>query len=196
MAKSADSGKAQRSQKEKQEDALRPEDRILWETVAKTARPLKGRESVVFSEADIAPDEKDISLSAPPVKAKAATPETRKPRNPYPLHHIDRTTHRKIARGRIHIDGRIDLHGLTLSEAYGLLHGFLRSAHSRGLRVVLVITGKGASFGSEGALRQSVPHWFATPMFRMLVSGYEDAARNHGGSGAFYVRLRRIREDD
>ncbi|MGH6762199.1 MAG: Smr/MutS family protein [Phyllobacterium sp.] len=164
--------------------------------MAKTTRPLKGRALVAFSEADIALDEKPPSLSAPPVKAKAPAPEVKAPRNPYSLHHIDRITHRKIARGRIHIEARIDLHGMTVNEAYGLLHGFLRSAHSRGLRVVLVITGKGASFGSEGALRQSVPQWFATPMFRMLVSGYEDAARNHGGGGAFYVRLRRIREDD
>ena len=59
------------------------------------------------------------------------------------------------------------------------------------LRHVLVITGKGSSMGSDGVLRQAVPHWFATPSFRILVNGYEDAARNHGGTGAMYVRMRR-----
>lgn len=55
----------------------------------------------------------------------------------------------------------------------------------------MVITGKGRSLGSEGILRQAVPHWFSTPLFRLLVSAYEDAARHHGGHGALYVRLRR-----
>ena len=45
--------------------------------------------------------------------------------------------------------------------------------------------------GSEGILRRAVPQWFATAAFRGLVSGYEDASRGHGGSGALYVRLRR-----
>ncbi|MFP3787233.1 Smr/MutS family protein, partial [Burkholderia sp. SIMBA_024] len=80
---------------------------------------------------------------------------------------------------------------LTQGEAHGLLYGFLVSAHARGLRHVMVITGKGRSFGSEGILRQAVPHWFSTPLFRLLVSAYEDAARHHGGHGALYVRLRR-----
>ena len=30
--------------------------------------------------------------------------------------------------------------------------------------------------------------------FRILVNGYEDAARNHGGTGAIYVRMRRSME--
>jgi len=64
------------------------------------------------------------------------------------------------------------------------------------LRHVLVITGKGSSSGSEGILRQAVPHWFSTPAFRILVSAYEDAARRHGGHGPLYVRLRRTGAGD
>ena len=107
------------------------------------------------------------------------------------IHPLDRPTHRKIAKGRIDIEARIDLHGLTQHEAHGLLYSFLVNAHARGLRHVMVITGKGRSRGSEGILKQAVPHWFSTPLFRMLVSAYEDAARHHGGHGALYVRLRR-----
>ena len=62
------------------------------------------------------------------------------------------------------------------------------------MRHVLVITGKGSSLGSDGILRQAVPHWFATPSFRALVSAYEFAHRIHGGDGAIYVRLRRSGE--
>ena len=76
-------------------------------------------------------------------------------------------------------------------EAHGLLLSFLSRAHARGLRYVLVITGKGSSAASGGVLRRSVPSWLATPSFRGYVSGYEDASRGHGGEGALYVRLRR-----
>ena len=92
------------------------------------------------------------------------------------------------------LSGRIDLHGLTQGEAHGLLHSFLYRAHANGLRHVLVITGKGSSLGSDGILRQAVPHWFATPSFRPLVSAYEFAHQSHGGDGAIYVRLRRLSE--
>ncbi|MEP7452639.1 Smr/MutS family protein [Phyllobacterium sp. SB3] len=167
------------------------EDRILWETVAKTTRPLKGKDKPQFLL-----DEKSESElqqpSAPerPRQQAPAFPAKPAPR-PHLLHPIDKPTHKKIAKGRVVIEGRIDLHGLTQSEAYGLLLGFLQRAHLRKLRHVLVITGKGASFGSDGVLRQAVPSWFATPAFRILVNGYEDAARNHGGTGAIYVRIRR-----
>jgi DNA-nicking Smr family endonuclease len=56
---------------------------------------------------------------------------------------------------------------------------------------VLVITGKGESYGSDGVLKRAVPAWFATAPFRALVSGQEAAGRRHGGAGAIYVRLRR-----
>ncbi|GGA90533.1 DNA repair protein [Brucella endophytica] len=180
---------------------LRLEDRILWETVARTTRPLKPRASRLpklpddfeLWEAEVGgrePASPPQVGQVPPALPPAAKPK-QPPREPYPPHPLDRTTHRKIAKGRLDIEARIDLHGLTQGEAHGLLYGFLLDARSRGLRHVLVITGKGSSSGSEGILRQAVPHWFSTPAFRILVSAYEDAARKHGGHGALYVRLRR-----
>ena len=74
------------------------------------------------------------------------------------------------------IDARVDLHGMTQGEAHGLLLSFLHRAHAGGLRYVLVITGKGASFGSEGVLKRAVPAWLSTPPFRPLV-GSHDACR-------------------
>lgn len=179
-------------------DYLRPEDRILWETVAKTARPLTGRKP---AEAEELPDFRTLMAEAEekPAKkpARPAADQARKAEkglsalSEMQINPLDRPTHRKIAKGRVDIEARIDLHGLTQNEAHGLLYGFLVNAHARGLRHVMVITGKGRSFGSEGVLRQAVPHWFSTPLFRLLVSAYEDAARHHGGHGALYVRLRR-----
>ena len=174
---------------------LTEEDRILWHTVASTATPLKGKalplESLPIKDAQPV-ENKQTSAErfatdldrAPEVKRPAATMIA-------PRQTIDRPTRDKIAKGRVVIDGKIDLHGLTQSEAHSMLLGFLHQAYAHDRRHVLVVTGKGASFGSDGVLKRAVPAWFATPAFRALVGGYHDAARHHGGTGALYVRLRR-----
>lgn len=185
------------TKKSRPSNFLRAEDRILWEMVAKTATPLPGKQ-LPRLEAEIKSVEPAPKLAKPAKPtAKPVYPQEKKtkarisaPRE-MPIYNFDPPTHKKISKGRVDIEARIDLHGLTQSEAYELLYGFLLGAHARGLKHVMVITGKGRSFGSAGILRQAVPHWFSTPIFRLLVSAYEDAARHHGGDGALYVRLRR-----
>lgn len=170
------------------------EDRILWETVAKTAKPIKGRslsefEGLLSTGDDFGPESKaDVPARATADSYHAVAKPSKPPTGPRKL---DEPTHRKIAKGKVPLGARIDLHGMTQGEAHALLHAFLHRAHAEGLRHVLVITGKGASYGSDGILRQAVPHWFSTPQFRPYVSAFEDAARTHGGHGALYVRLRR-----
>jgi DNA-nicking Smr family endonuclease len=68
---------------------------------------------------------------------------------------------RKIAKGRLALEARIDLHGMIQSEAHVLLLDFLIRAYERGMRHVLVITGKGSSLCSDGALKRAVPMWFS-----------------------------------
>lgn len=170
------------------------EDRILWNRVAQTTEPLKGKvletpptpaDDTMAELARLVAVAQEGRKAAPP---PAAVPT---PAKPHPARRIDRPTHTKLARGRLPIDGRVDLHGLTQSEAHGLLLSFLSRAHAGGLRHVLVITGKGASLGSDGVLRRALPQWLATPPFSTLVSGLDEASRRHGGGGAFYIRLKR-----
>lgn len=173
---------------------LNIEDRILWSKVAGSVTPLPGR-NVPSMPAEIEPEEKpaapaprrsaSVSVQAKPVTGAEAGPGG-----------LDRLTRRKLAKGRVPIEGKVDLHGLTQREAHGLLLSFLSQARAAGRRHVLIVTGKGSSMGSEGILRRAVPQWFSTAAFRGLVSGYEDASRGHGGSGALYVRLRRVREPE
>lgn len=168
---------------------LTHEDRILWEKVARTTKPMKGRAHPVIDQFE--PESMDALLSTAPLPEKPALAKPAKPKTPSQPVRLDEPTHRKIAKGKLNLGARIDLHGMSQGEAHALLLAFIHRAHAEGLRHVLVITGKGASFGSDGILRQAVPHWFATPAFRSYVSAYEDAARHHGGSGALYIRLRR-----
>jgi DNA-nicking Smr family endonuclease len=155
--------------------------------VARTVTPLAGRGR------GVPPEEPERQ---PPEAAREAPAPAREPPREgaarVPVRHaLDLATRKKLSKGRIPIEGVVDLHGLRQSEAHLLLLSFLHRAHADGRRHVLVVTGKGSSLGSEGVLRRAVPAWLATPPFRALVSAHESAARNHGGAGALYVRLRR-----
>lgn len=121
-----------------------------------------------------------------------------------PLADFDRKAVRRIRSGRIEIEARMDLHGMRQDEAYAALRGFLNSCHARGLRWVLIITGKGRVSldgdrelvtaghltAGRGVLRRSVPRWLAEPELRPIIVSYTTAATHHGGEGALYVQLR------
>lgn len=171
---------------------LTDEDRVLWHRVALSATPLKGKSPPESVEEERKFDE--MLAAALGETAKQGTVRQKPaPKRADEQHPFDPQTREKLSKGRLAIGGTVDLHGMTQSEAHGLLLSFLGRAHASGLRYVLVITGKGASFGSEGALKRAVPHWLSTAPFRLLVSGHEAAARHHGGDGALYLRLRRTR---
>ncbi len=117
---------------------------------------------------------------------------------------LDRNTSEKLRKGRMIIEGRVDLHGMNRREAHSRLRSFLGSAHRQGKRCVLVITGKGSTTdktddapfmggGRKGILKEEVPKWLAEPDLRRLVLDYRTAQIKHGGSGALYVLLKRTR---
>lgn len=168
---------------------LTEEDRILWSKVARSAVPLKGH---VYPEVPDLVEALGFSEAIQETFTHPSQPALALPQPKKKLHSViklDEPTRNKLAKGRLEITGRIDLHGLTQDEAHGLLLSFVRRAYDSGQRYVLVITGKGTL--GEGVLKRAVPKWFSTPPFRSFVGSFEDAARHHGGHGALYVRLRK-----
>ena len=178
--------------------ALSEEERVLWDSVAKQTKPLrkKTRLAKVAAEAE------------PPIAAKAVAPPSPAPirmmqpvkpapaPTPPPLAPLGRRERSQLSRGRKEIDARLDLHGMTQTRAHRVLSDFLHRAHADGLTFVLVITGKGRTTANEserGVLRRQVPQWLGLPEFRTLVVGFEEAHIGHGGAGALYVRIRRMR---
>ena len=104
---------------------------------------------------------------------------------------IDRANAERLKRGRHAIEGRLDLHGLTQAEAHRALSRFVASSQTAGRRCVLVITGRGRA--GEGVLRTAVPRWLAEPGLRRHLLGIAPAQPQHGGTGALYLLLRRVR---
>ncbi|MDL2399786.1 Smr/MutS family protein [Rhizobium mayense] len=190
------------SERQTKERKLSTDERILWGKVAKSTRPMPGRlaDLEAFDEVLAAEAQAEETARAEKAKATAASVDVQVPpppaKQPSGTHHpLERPVKRKIAKGRLALEARIDLHGLIQSEAHTMLLDFLLRAHERGLRHVLVITGKGSSMGSDGALKRAVPMWFSKPEFRFLISSYETAAQHHGGDGALYIRLSRLKGD-
>ena len=114
-----------------------------------------------------------------------------------PLESFDRDVDRALARGRRAPQATLDLHGMTLAAAERAVASFLGESSGRGLRVVLVVTGKGLRLESGrvfgGRIRAEFPAWLERPENRARVASVRAAHPRHGGSGAFYIMLRRRR---
>jgi DNA-nicking Smr family endonuclease len=175
---------------------LSDEEHELWRGIARSVRPLRKR--AVRQAGDAKPaatsPAKASKIAKPAKPAKVATPPAKVPAPPR-IAALARREKQQLARGRVMIDKRIDLHGLTQAEAHAALRNFLRRAQHDDARFVLVITGKGvrASDSERGVLRRQVPHWLGLPELRDIVLSFEEAHVAHGGAGALYVRLRRIK---
>ena len=100
-------------------------------------------------------------------------------------------TRRRLARGTLLIDARLDLHGLSLAQAEQALTVFVAQARAQRKVWLLVITGKGVR--GEGKLRSALPEWLDRGSLAGQIVEYGPAAANHGGAGAFYLRARRAR---
>jgi DNA-nicking Smr family endonuclease len=178
--------------------ALSEEERALWESVAKQTKPLRRKPRAAKPQEVLSAVETPLATtpSVPPQPLPSAKIQRApKPEAP-PLAPLGRRERSQLSRGRKEIDARLDLHGMTQIRAHRELSGFLRRAHAEGLTFVLIITGKGKTIGPEserGVLRRQVPQWLNLPEFRALVVGFEEAHIGHGGEGALYVRIRRMR---
>jgi DNA-nicking Smr family endonuclease len=165
-------------------------ERALWQEVACSVRPLHPRRGATLPK----PEPVEPNAKAPSRAMHALLPSAvvaTKEVNQRSIT-LDPQEHRKLIRGRVAIDRRLDLHGMTQAEAHQALARFLRASRDEGARFLLVITGKG-SRGADGVLRRQVPLWLSSPGWRDMIVGFDTAAINHGGEGALYVRLRKKR---
>jgi len=149
------------------------EERKLFEQVFKEGRPIR------------------------PLTAKAAAKKKAASSGPSG---VNGATQDRLRKGLVEPDAKIDLHGMTQGAAHRTLFTWLNTAHRKGHRLVLVVTGKGnpkndetASWmaSSHGVLKQMVPRWLNEPELAALIADVRPAHVKHGGGGALYVYLRK-----
>lgn len=194
---------------------LRPEEVELWRKVAERTKRLDlNPKPIDFDvamnlEPQFMPAPKRRKLIETLVKpnGKPSKPSTRIQKLPSisdqvrtaPIQ-MDRKSFDQMKRGKLKPEGRIDLHGMTLDRAHPTLTRFILSSHSDGKRLVLVITGKGKSRDDGGpipvrfgVLRHQVPLWLSMQPLSSAVLQITQAHDRHGGGGAYYVYLRKLR---
>ena len=113
---------------------------------------------------------------------------------------LDRRLLRRMKTGRQAPEAKLDLHGLGRVEAESAVRRFVRDCRGKDMRLLLVITGKGREKRARGPipettgiLKLSLPVWLGAPPLSEMVQSHCPAHPVHGGSGAFYVFLKRRR---
>jgi len=95
----------------------------------------------------------------------------------------------------------LDLHGKTLDEANQIIEEFIIKSHKDKVHKLIIVTGKGLHSSNEkdpyvskdlGILKYSVPEFLKNNSELMkIISEIKDASINDGGSGAFYIFLKK-----
>lgn len=191
---------------------LRPDEEELWRKVVSDAerlhpeKPLNPQDFVTTpaqtprKKAIFQPLTNSVSLPASRPTATADLSPTIADQIRGRAVQMDRKAFDQMKRGKLRPEGKIDLHGMTLDRAHPALTRFILGAQAQGKRLVLVVTGKGKQRDDGGpipvrfgVLRHQVPQWLSLPPMSSVVLQVTQAHLRHGGSGAYYVYLRRTR---
>ena len=95
----------------------------------------------------------------------------------------------------------IDLHGYNLDEANKTVENFINKAFSENINKLIIVTGKGLHSENEkdpyvskdfGILKYSVPDFIkSNHNLNKIIDFIQDATIEDGGSGAFYIHLKK-----
>ncbi|MCY4185936.1 MAG: Smr/MutS family protein [Rhodobacteraceae bacterium] len=184
--------KSQSSRKENPVEALNNRDLSDWNLFCKeNDLPLSA------SKAKTEPQEEKIALPKPVQKRILVQPRHSEPKINVPgPNNVDKKILRKLNSGHINPELRLDLHGMLKEEASQEVKRFVSGAFDSGKRLILVIPGKGKDIDGRrgfGPLNQLIRHLLSKPPTSEHILHFQEAHRCHGGSGAYYIYLKRKR---
>jgi len=172
----------------------------LWRAVKESAHPIR-RDTIRPGGALDTPAKPEKVESSSKTKSRrtiatltpANLPDPKPSRKSLELAHgcapgVDRRTADRLKKGRMEIEGRLDLHGMSREAAHRAVIGFVGNARATGKRCVLIVTGKG-----KGILQTELPRWLNLAPVRDQILSFSHARPQDGGSGAVYVLLKRER---
>ena len=95
----------------------------------------------------------------------------------------------------------LDLHGKTLDEANSIIENFIKKSYEDKVQKLIIVTGKGLHSDNEndpyvskdlGILKYSIPDYLSKNSELMkMISNISEASVKDGGSGAFYIFLKK-----
>jgi DNA-nicking Smr family endonuclease len=190
------------------DEPLDPEARALWQRVAETVRPLKGRVRKKPSplKGKGLEEGETRTASASPGQARQSPPSSPSPKRerakvPTPADTLDGTWDKKLRLGTVAPDFTIDLHGYTVAAAHAELEAGLTLAVGAHARLILLVAGRPPPPGRSrldnplrGVIRASIGDWLHHSRHAGRIAAVRNAHPRHGGAGALYVILRRVRE--
>lgn len=167
----------------------------LFAAAMSDVKPLRGRRRPAQPATAVTPRPKVEGPSKPPGRPRTALGTAQVPELALDDQMFDRDISRSLARGKLVPQDSLDLHGMTLAVAERAVADFLDHAVAQGVRVVLIVTGKGLRLNNGrmvgGRIRAEFIGWLNRADNRQRVRAVRPAHPRHGGSGAFYVLLRR-----
>ena len=179
------------------------DDKILWEKVTQSVRRMNPQPAFQTTKQRGGPKTgplktswTDRSNAVQTGQAKAKTSPDKTMLADFRLGEtsgIYRTSARRLQRGQVLIEDRLDLHGLSQEQAHKKLNAFIGRVVQQKFRHVLIITGKGRD--GHGILRHKVPEWLKDAPLCNHVNAISYAQPKDGGKGALYIRLKRQREE-
>ena len=108
---------------------------------------------------------------------------------------------KKLKKGKIPPDQKIDFHGMSLIDAEGLLCSVIVNCYNTNKRCILFVTGKGVNkketdYRNEtklyyGKIRNAFTSWIRKPEIEKYILSVEQANIEYGADGAFFVYLRK-----
>ena len=110
---------------------------------------------------------------------------------------------KKLKKGKVPINKKIDFHGMSVLDAKELFIGTIQECYTKNLRCLLFVTGKGIfkkknqeQTGTKlyyGKIRESFFEWIKTTEVSNYILNVEQAGIEYGADGAFFVYLRKLK---
>lgn len=182
--------------------SLHDDEAALWHLVMRDVAPLRpSHMPVVRSPAPAKPDKVLNEHKKKAVKPEAlqalkthVTALQKRPKRHHDLAvgvrapGLDNTQWRRLTRGDMRVDAKLDLHGYLVQEAFEELMHFMHRARGRGWRCVEIVTGLGSGTRG-GTIRRELPLWLQRGDVRPLILAVVHS--HNGNRGAVRVLLKR-----
>lgn len=166
------------------------DDDSLWERIKQTIIPLN-RDDVLYP---IKNSKIEKSFKSPKkinfLEELFLSPEKEVRQDP--LTNIDRQTWRKIDKGQIKTQGKLDLHGMSLAQAHRTFINYIKTSIAQNKKCIIVVTGKGNREKGTGAIRRELPYWAQEPKIAPYIHSFSEPAKNPGRTVIILRRKKKV----